>query len=78
MCEASLYSEAPLPERPTIGWIGSAANLSYLTAIAPALTRVVRRFPDTTIAVCCDKPPDLSHPQPRSFNVAARVISRPV
>jgi glycosyltransferase involved in cell wall biosynthesis len=27
--------------------------------IAPALERVVRRFPETRIAVCCDRPPDL-------------------
>jgi glycosyltransferase involved in cell wall biosynthesis len=49
----------PLPERPTIGWIGSSVNLHYLTAIAPALTRVVGRFPDAEIAVCCDRPPEL-------------------
>jgi len=49
-----------LPERPAIGWIGSAGNLHYLTAIAPALTRVVSRFPNTEIAVCCDRPPELS------------------
>jgi len=48
-----------LPERPAIGWIGSAGNLHYLTAIAPALTRVVSRFPNTEIAVCCDRPPEL-------------------
>jgi glycosyltransferase involved in cell wall biosynthesis len=57
--DTDLYCAAPLPERPTIGWIGSAANLSYLAGIAPALARVVRRFPDTTIAVCADEPPDL-------------------
>ena len=49
----------PLPERPTIGWIGSAGNLHYLAGIVPALQRVVRRFPQTEIAVCCDRPPDL-------------------
>jgi glycosyltransferase involved in cell wall biosynthesis len=49
----------PLPERPAIGWIGSAGNLHYLTAITPALRRVVSRFPDTEIAVCCDRPPEL-------------------
>jgi len=49
----------PFPERPAIGWIGSAGNLHYLTAIAPALERVVSRFPTTEIAVCCDRPPEL-------------------
>ena len=53
------YHPAPLPERPTIGWIGSAGNLPYLSDIAPALARVVDRFPETLIAVCCDRPPDL-------------------
>jgi glycosyltransferase involved in cell wall biosynthesis len=47
------------PDRPAIGWIGSAGNLHYLTAIAPALERVVSRFPETEIAVCCDQPPAL-------------------
>jgi glycosyltransferase involved in cell wall biosynthesis len=49
----------PFPDRPAIGWIGSAGNLPYLTAIAPALERVVSRFPKTDIAVCCDRPPEL-------------------
>ena len=49
----------PFPDRPAIGWIGSAGNLHYLTAIAPALERVVSRFPKTEIAVCCDRPPDM-------------------
>jgi glycosyltransferase involved in cell wall biosynthesis len=53
------YTVHQPPERPTIGWIGSAGNLRYLAAIAPALERVVRRFPETRIAVCCDQPPDL-------------------
>jgi glycosyltransferase involved in cell wall biosynthesis len=53
------YAVRPPPERPTIGWIGSAGNLRYLAAIAPALERVVQRFPATRIAVCCDQPPDL-------------------
>jgi len=53
------YRPAPPPLRPSIGWIGSAVNLRYLQAIAPALQRVVRDFPDTEIAVCCDRPPDL-------------------
>ncbi len=53
------YSPAALPPRPAIGWIGSADNLHYLNAIAPALARVVRRFPDVEIAVCCDRQPDL-------------------
>jgi glycosyltransferase involved in cell wall biosynthesis len=49
----------PFPDRPAIGWIGSAGNLHYLTAIAPALEWVVSRFPETEIAVCCDRPPAL-------------------
>ena len=49
----------PFPERPAIGWIGSAGNLHYLTAIAPALERIISRFPGTEIAVCCDRPPEL-------------------
>src|SRR5260221_1362560 len=53
------YAVRPLPNRPTIGWIGSADNLHYLADIAPALERVVARFPETEIAVCCDRPPEL-------------------
>ena len=53
------YAVRPSPERATIGWIGSAANLRYLAGIAPALRRVVDRFPGTVIAVCCDRRPTL-------------------
>ncbi|HVC51750.1 MAG TPA: glycosyltransferase [Stellaceae bacterium] len=49
----------PPPDRPVIGWIGTAANLRYLQAIAPALATVLRRFPAAEIAVCCDRPPAL-------------------
>ena len=53
------YTVRPLPEQATIGWIGSAVNLRYLAGIAPALSRVVDRFPCTVIAVCSDRPPVL-------------------
>jgi glycosyltransferase involved in cell wall biosynthesis len=53
------YSVEPIPELPVIGWIGSAGNIHYLTAIAPALKQVCKRFPGTMIAVCCDAPPAL-------------------
>jgi glycosyltransferase involved in cell wall biosynthesis len=53
------YVVRPFPEQATIGWIGSAGNLRYLAGIAPALRRVVDRFPGTVIAVCCDRPPAL-------------------
>jgi len=53
------YNVRPSSEQATIGWIGSAGNLRYLTGIAPALSRVVDRFPSTVIAVCCDRPPVL-------------------
>jgi glycosyltransferase involved in cell wall biosynthesis len=53
------YAVRPSPERAAIGWIGSAGNLRYLEGIAPALRRVVDRFPGTLIAVCCDRPPEL-------------------
>jgi glycosyltransferase involved in cell wall biosynthesis len=48
-----------IPERPTIGWIGSGGNLHYLTRIAPALATVAARFPGIEIAVCCDRRPNL-------------------
>lgn len=57
--DADRYQVRPLPEKPTIGWIGSSGNLHYLAGIAPALARAVRRFPETEIAVCCDRPPEL-------------------
>ena len=58
--DTARYRPAPFPPQPVIGWIGSAGNLRYLHSIAPALARVVRRFPGTEIAVCCDFPPSLS------------------
>jgi glycosyltransferase involved in cell wall biosynthesis len=57
--DTEAYRVAPLPERPTIGWIGTGGNLRYLAGIAPALARVVSRFPEVTLAVCCDRPPVL-------------------
>jgi glycosyltransferase involved in cell wall biosynthesis len=53
------YTSSPSPLHPVIGWIGIGSNLHYLKAIAPALARVVERFPETTIAVCSDEPPNL-------------------
>ncbi len=44
------YSPAELPRPRVIGWIGSAENLNYWSAIAPALTRVVSRFPHVEVA----------------------------
>ncbi|HEX3881225.1 MAG TPA: glycosyltransferase family 4 protein [Stellaceae bacterium] len=54
------YTVEPLPERPVIGWIGTSGNLPYLEALAPAFGEIVRRFPETVIAVCCDRPPRFS------------------
>src|SRR6266568_5916634 len=51
------YVVRPAPEQATIGWIGTASNLRYLSGIAPALSRVVDRFPNTVIAICSDRPP---------------------
>jgi glycosyltransferase involved in cell wall biosynthesis len=56
---ATDFAPAPLPERPVIGWIGTASNLRYLTKLAPALAEALRRFPHATLAVCCDQAPDL-------------------
>ncbi|HVH77783.1 MAG TPA: glycosyltransferase family 4 protein [Stellaceae bacterium] len=53
------YTARPFPEHPVIGWIGIGSNLPYLTAIAPALSEVCRRFPDAVVAVCSDRRPDL-------------------
>ena len=57
--DTEAYQVHPLPERPMIGWIGTGGNLPYLAAIAPALGQVCARFPETVIAVCCDRPPEL-------------------
>jgi glycosyltransferase involved in cell wall biosynthesis len=57
--DTDAYTVRPMPERPVIGWIGTGGNLPYLAAIAPALAAVCERFPGTTIAVCCDRPPEL-------------------
>jgi glycosyltransferase involved in cell wall biosynthesis len=53
------YQVAPWPDAPVIGWIGDRTNLRYLTAIAPALAQVAKRFPQVTIAVCSNGKPDL-------------------
>jgi glycosyltransferase involved in cell wall biosynthesis len=57
--DTNFYAVRPLPERPSIGWIGSFGNLRYLEAIAPALAEVVARFPAVSIAVCSEQPPKL-------------------
>jgi glycosyltransferase involved in cell wall biosynthesis len=57
--DTNRYDVAPFPDRPTVGWIGSAGNLQYLGRIAPALVEVLRVFPEAEIAVCCDRPPHL-------------------
>jgi glycosyltransferase involved in cell wall biosynthesis len=57
--DTAVFSPSPLPMTPVIGWIGAGSNLPYLTKIAPALARVVQRYPKTVIAVCSDKRPDL-------------------
>jgi glycosyltransferase involved in cell wall biosynthesis len=58
--DIACYRPSPPPERPTIGWLGSADNLRYLEMITPALARVATRFPAVEIAVCCDQRPRLS------------------
>jgi glycosyltransferase involved in cell wall biosynthesis len=57
--DTDFYHVRPLPERPSVGWIGSFGNLRYLESIAPALARIVRRFPEASIAVCSERPPNL-------------------
>jgi glycosyltransferase involved in cell wall biosynthesis len=57
--DTDFYRVEPLPENPSIGWMGSAGNLRYLESIAPALAEVVRRFPDLSIAVCSEQAPNL-------------------
>jgi glycosyltransferase involved in cell wall biosynthesis len=58
--DTSFYSVRPLPERRSIGWIGSFGNLRYLESLGPALAEVVRRFPGVSIAVCSDRSPNLA------------------
>ena len=53
------YAPAPFPERPVLGWIGTAGNFRYLDKIVPALEQITRRFPQAEIAVCSDALPDL-------------------
>jgi len=58
--DTTSYSIEPPPDRPCIGWIGTAGNLRYLAGIAPALGDVVRRFPGVSIAVCSEEAPNLT------------------
>lgn len=53
------HRPAPMPENPVIGWIGTASNLPYLAAIAPPLARVFARFSAASLALCCDRRPEL-------------------
>jgi glycosyltransferase involved in cell wall biosynthesis len=57
--DTDFYRARPLPERPSVGWIGSFGNLRYLEGIAPALAAIVRRFPQVSIAVCSERLPNL-------------------
>jgi glycosyltransferase involved in cell wall biosynthesis len=57
--DTDFYHVEPLRERPSVGWIGSFGNLRYLEGIAPALAVIVRRFPQVSIAVCSERPPNL-------------------
>jgi glycosyltransferase involved in cell wall biosynthesis len=57
--DTNKYKPTPRPPTPVIGWIGLGSNLHYLAAIAPALAKVVERFPETRVAVCSDAEPDL-------------------
>ncbi len=59
--DTGAYPISSLPERPVIGWIGVSANLRYLEGIASSLAEMLRRFPGASVAVCCDKAPDLGH-----------------
>lgn len=44
---------------PIVGWTGSASTLPYLHAIEQPLAEVLRRHPQATLRVVCDRPPDL-------------------
>jgi len=46
-----------MPERITIGWIGSSVNFRYLHQIEGVLTEVVNAFPNVYIRVIADKKP---------------------
>lgn len=57
--DTDAYRVAPLPERPSIGWIGSYGNLRYLENIGPALAKIAQRFPNVSIRVCSERTPSL-------------------
>lgn len=44
---------------PIVGWSGSASTLPHLYAIERPLAEVLRRHPDATLRVVCDRPPRL-------------------
>ena len=47
----------PNEDRPIIGWMGLSSGLSFLEGIEPALQKVLRMHPKTTLRVVSDRPP---------------------
>jgi glycosyltransferase involved in cell wall biosynthesis len=47
--------EPPVPGPPVFGWIGTSANLPYLTDIAPSLQRVLEEVPGSEFHVIADR-----------------------
>jgi glycosyltransferase involved in cell wall biosynthesis len=57
-------------DAPTIAWIGSPENLTYLEMVRPALVRLTKRFPTLKLRVICSR-----FPQWRDVNVEPVVWS---
>jgi glycosyltransferase involved in cell wall biosynthesis len=55
-----LPSHAQDSDPPTVCWIGSPENLTYLEMVRPALARLTERHPRLTFRVICSKFPDWS------------------
>jgi len=60
--DASCYrlTTAPPDAPPTIAWIGSPENLTYLEMIRPALARLAQRHPTLRLRVICSQFPEWS------------------
>ena len=59
-CRRYLTPARPGPRHGVVlGWTGTSGNFGYLTAIQPALARVLREVPGASLLVVADRPPEL-------------------
>lgn len=53
-------ARGPLPDHPTLVWIGLPGNLSYLELVRPVIGVLAREFPGLALRIICSRFPDWS------------------